>query len=156
MNWPEYFFSLAHIASKKSKDPSTKVGVVIVNEHNSILSIGFNGFARGVNDDVPERWDRPLKYKWVEHAERNAIYNAARHGISLDGSKIFLDWCPCVDCARAIIQVGIKEVWIDGTSKSFNDKELNERWKDQFEISQEMFKEAKVGFFIWWGNESSR
>lgn len=148
MDWHEYFFNLARAASLKSKDPSTKVGCIIVGPNNEVRTLGFNGFARNVNDDIPERWVRPLKYQWIEHAERNAIYNAARCGIPLDGCKIYLDWCPCNDCARAIIQAGIKEVFIDGDSESFNNKELQERWKQQIDISQDMFKEAGVLFNI--------
>ncbi len=150
MNWNEYFFALAKTASLKSKDSSTKVGVVIVGPNNEVRTLGFNGFPRGVIEDVPERQERPAKYLWTEHAERNAIYNAARCGIKLEGCKIYLDWCPCNDCARGIIQSGIKEVWIDGDSDSFNNLELQKRWKEQIDISQDMFKEAGVNFNIYY------
>lgn len=126
MNWDEYFIRQAMLVSEKSKDPSTKVGCVIVGKDNEILSTGFNGFPRGVQEGRYERyigdglkyelnsirWARPEKYKWVEHAERNAIYNAARNGIRLIGSRAYLNWepVPCSDCARAFIQAGIIEV----------------------------------------------
>jgi len=113
MNWDKFFIEMAMLVSTKSKDPSTKVGCVIVGDDNAVLSIGFNGFPRGVREDVPiDRWDRPQKYSWIEHAERNAIFNAARHGIKLAGARAYLNWepHPCADCSRALIQSGIVEI----------------------------------------------
>jgi dCMP deaminase len=112
MTWDEYFIKHAMLVSEKSKDPSTKVGCVLVGGDNEILSTGFNGFSRGVDELIPERWDRPEKYKWVEHAERNAIYNAARNGVRLKGARAYLNWepIPCTDCTRALIQSGIVEI----------------------------------------------
>jgi len=120
MTWDEYFIRQAMLIAEKSKDPSTKVGCVIVGEDNEILSTGFNGFPRGVEEGkfvklytpISQRWERPEKYKWVEHAERNAIYNAARNGIRLKNARAYLNWepVPCSDCARAFIQAGIKEI----------------------------------------------
>jgi dCMP deaminase len=133
MNWDEMFIEMAMLVAKKSKDPSTKVGCVIVGDDNAVLSTGFNGFPRGVREELnfeerfpladpmfakcfpkldPERWDRPQKYSWIEHAERNAIFNAARHGIMLAGARAYLNWepHPCADCSRALIQSGIVEI----------------------------------------------
>jgi dCMP deaminase len=120
MTWDEYFIRQAMLVAEKSKDPSTKVGCVLVGEDNEILSTGFNGFPRGVEEGkfvklytpISQRWERPEKYKWVEHAERNAIYNAARNGIRLKNARAYLNWepIPCSDCARAFIQAGIKEI----------------------------------------------
>ena len=112
MNWDELFIRQADLIAQKSKDPSTKVGCVIVGEGNVVLSMGFNGFARNIEESRSDRWVRPEKYIWVEHAERNAVYNAARHGIKLEGSRLYVncDLSICADCARAIIQAGIKEV----------------------------------------------
>lgn len=120
MDWNTLFIHQAHLISKKSKDPSTKVGCVIVSKDNVILSMGFNGFPRGVCETHPERWERPEKYYWVEHAERNAIFNAARVGVSLNGAKAYLNWepKPCADCTRALIQVGITE--IIGPNRTFS------------------------------------
>lgn len=101
---------MAEYVSTKSKDKSTKVGAVIVGPNNEVLSVGWNGFPRGVNDDVEERHERPAKYEWTEHGERNAIYNAARHGIRLDGTTLYTTHDPCADCARAIVQSGIRHV----------------------------------------------
>jgi len=112
LSWDELFILQAALISQKSKDPSTKVGCVIVGDDNAILSMGFNGFPRGVDEYHDSRWARPEKYHWVEHAERNAIYNAARNGINLNNSRAYLNWepKPCADCTRALIQVGVKEV----------------------------------------------
>lgn len=113
MSWDAYFHKLVGVVASKSKDRSTKVGCIIVGPDNEIRSTGYNGFPRGVNDDVDERHERPAKYQWTEHAERNAIYNAARHGTPLGGCTAHLGWFPCVDCARALIQAGIVELVCD-------------------------------------------
>ena len=131
MNWDKFFIEMAMLVSTKSKDPSTKVGCVIVGDDNAVLSTGFNGFPRGVAEDqykytpikdslavceervlLTDRWERPAKYSWIEHAERNAIFNAARHGIKLAGARAYLNWepHPCADCSRALIQSGIVEI----------------------------------------------
>jgi dCMP deaminase len=111
-SWDAFFLESAKLQASKSKDPSTKVGCVVVDDDNVIRSTGFNGFARGIDETIPERWERPIKYKYVCHAEANAVYNAARSGISLKGTRIYLNWAgaPCDGCANAIIQAGIKEV----------------------------------------------
>ena len=100
--WDRYFMGLAVQAATLSKDESTKLGCVIVGPDREIRATGYNSFPRGVNDDRPERQGRPLKYKWFEHAERNAIYNAARVGVSLKGCVLYCAWPPCTDCARGI------------------------------------------------------
>lgn len=114
--WNGYFMQMAYLAATKSKDPSTKVGAVITSPDHSILSTGFNGLPRGVNDDpkIFERHNqRPSKYSWYEHAERNAIYNSARvGGASLLDSILYTPGLPCADCARGIIQAGIRKVII--------------------------------------------
>jgi dCMP deaminase len=88
------------------------VGAVIADDDNTVLATGYNGFPRGVDTDEEDRWERPAKYDWVEHAERNAIYNAARKGIKLLGSTMYLPFkaYPCAPCMRAIIQAGIKRL----------------------------------------------
>lgn len=101
---------LARLVATRSKDRSRQVGAVIVGLGKEIIATGYNGFPRGINDTVEERHQRPAKYRWTEHAERNAIYNAARSGVSTFGAIIYLPWYPCMDCARAIVQSGISEV----------------------------------------------
>ena len=135
--WDETFLEICDVIAKKSKDESTKVGCVIVGENNEILSVGYNCFPCGIIDNDPDRQIRPDKYMWLEHSERNAIYNAARNGTRLENSTIYIPWHPCSDCARAIIQVGIKEIVL-GTS------EIMERWGRSCEIAATMLKEAGI------------
>lgn len=106
--WDDFFYGMARYAAGKSKDRRTKCGAVIVDDRQSVLSIGWNGFPRGVDDEPLYRHDRPAKYDWTEHAERNAIFNAASRGIPLLGSTIYVTGMPCCDCARAIKQAGIR------------------------------------------------
>lgn len=136
--WDDYFMGLASHVATRSKDRSTKVGCVIVGPDNEICSTGYNGFPRGINDEVPERHERPAKYKWTEHAERNAIYNAARMGTALKGCRIYLPWFPCMDCARAITQSGIVELVCH--APDMND----ERWGHDFSTATVLFEEAGV------------
>lgn len=153
-SWHKYFIDLLDPVSKKSKDPSTQVGAIIVDNKNRTLSTGFNGFPRGVNDDseqFPERYERPAKYKFTEHAERNAIYTAASHGIPLEGCTIYIEWYPCTDCARAIIQSGIINVVIDGRQYEAKKKHWDDRWKADMEVSVLMLTESSVGVYIWDG-----
>ena len=113
INWDEYFMGVAILASQRSKDPSTQVGACIVNDENKITSVGYNGFPRGCSDDEFP-WDRQgdkdssTKYPYVCHAELNAILNAG--GNNLKDCRIYVALFPCNECAKAIIQCGIKEV----------------------------------------------
>lgn len=110
ISWDEYFMGVALLASKRSKDPNTQVGACIVDSGNIILSTGYNGFPYGCSDDdFPwERDGEDTKYKYVVHAELNAILNA--RGKDLNGAKLYVDLFPCNECAKAIIQSGIGEV----------------------------------------------
>lgn len=140
--WDKFFVEMAEHVSTKSKDRSTKVGAVIVGTSHNVLSIGFNGFPRGVNDNVDARHERPAKYMYTEHAERNAIYNAARHGIRLEGATLYLNGggLPCDDCARAVMQSGI--VAVVSMDKPFEGK--GGIWEEKERVSAEMFGEAGV------------
>jgi dCMP deaminase len=111
-DWDEYFMNMAEFVASKSKDRSGKIGTVLVGEGNTVLTTGYNGFPRGVDDENEEYHKRPEKYFWTEHSERNAIYNAARNGIKLYGAHAYSTAHPCVDCARAFVQAGIKEITI--------------------------------------------
>ena len=149
MNWDEYFFSLIPVIAAKSKDPSTKVGAVIVAPDRSIISTGYNGFPIGVKE-TPERLnDRPTKYKFVAHAEFNAILLASRNGKSVKGATLYLEWYPCTECAKAIIQSGISNIVVNENSEQFNNKELQERWKVDTDISTTMLMEAGVNLRHW-------
>ena len=110
ISWDEYFMGVALLASMRSKDPNTQVGCCIVDENNVILTTGYNGFPKGCSDDEFP-WDREgenTKYPYVVHAELNAILNAS--GKDLRGAKLYVALFPCNECAKAIIQAGIKEV----------------------------------------------
>lgn len=108
--WDRRFIEMAGHIAGWSKDRSRGMGCVIIGPNREIRSAGYNGFPRGVDDTIASRHERPTKYLWTEHAERNAIYNAALNGVRLQGCSIYIPWYPCMDCARAIIQVGITRV----------------------------------------------
>lgn len=113
ISWDEYFMAVAKLAGMRSKDPNSQVGSCIVSADNKILSIGYNGFPRGCSDDeFPWARDNedPLenKYAFVTHSELNAILNY--RGGSLEGTKLYVSLFPCNECAKAIIQAGIKTV----------------------------------------------
>ena len=110
LSWDEYFMGVALLASKRSKDPSTQVGACIVSPDNIIISTGYNGMPKGCSDDEFP-WGREgaeTKYPYVVHAELNAILNA--NGRDLRGSRLYVALFPCNECAKAIIQSGVKEV----------------------------------------------
>lgn len=116
INWDEYFMGVAHLSGMRSKDPNTQVGACIVSEDNKILSMGYNGFPKGCSDeDFP--WSRTAedeldtKYPFVTHGEMNAILNY--RGGSLEGTKLYVSLFPCNECAKAIIQAGIRTVVYD-------------------------------------------
>lgn len=141
MNWKEYFLGIAEQVKLKSKDRNTQIGAVIVGEDNEILSTGYNSFPRGLDDELNERQERPEKYFWFEHAERNAIYNAARVGTPLKNSTIYLtSGLPCMDCARGIVNSGIKKVYCKQVCTT-NNKEM---WEDQQKRSMILLNECGV------------
>ena len=110
INWDEYFMGVAMLAARRSKDPSTQVGACIVSQDNIIISTGYNGMPKGCSDDEFP-WGREgaeTKYPYVVHAELNAILNA--NGRDLRGSRLYVALFPCNECAKAIIQSGVKEV----------------------------------------------
>ena len=110
ISWDEYFMGVAKLAARRSKDPSTQVGACIVSRENIIISTGYNGMPKGCSDDEFP-WDRTgaeTKYPYVVHAELNAILNA--NGRDLRGSRVYVALFPCNECAKAIIQSGVKEV----------------------------------------------
>ena len=110
ISWDEYFMGIAMLAARRSKDPSTQVGACIVSQENIIISTGYNGMPKGCSDDEFP-WGREgeqTKYPFVVHAELNAILNA--NGRDLRGSRLYVALFPCNECAKAIIQSGVKEV----------------------------------------------
>lgn len=140
LSWKEYFRELAKTVSKKSKDRNAKIGAVIVGKGNEVISTGYNSFPRNLNDEVEERYERPEKFYWTEHAERNAIYNAARVGVPTDGCSIYLShWFPCADCARAIINSGITKLYCDELNL-----DIPSKFNESFKRSIEMLLESGV------------
>lgn len=136
--WDARFLELAKHISDWSKDPSTKVGCVVVGEDREIRSTGFNGFPRGIEDNIERLEDREQKYPLICHAEENAIMHAARIGVSLKGSTAYVTWPPCSRCARSLIQAGVREVVYS------SEEEIPERWVEDFNISTSMLREAGV------------
>lgn len=142
--WHNRYIQLAKEISTWSKDPSRKIGAVIVGEHGQILSQGYNGFPRGVFDFDERYNDRPTKYKYVVHAEMNAIYNATLNGVKCHGASLYVWGLPvCSECAKGIIQVGIRNVYVP--SAAFG---INGMWDEAFEFSKSLFEEAGVGVEI--------
>ena len=141
MNWTEYFLGIAEQVKLKSKDQSTQIGAVVVGEGKNVLSTGYNSFPRGLDDSLQERQERPEKYFWMEHAERNAIYNAALEGVSLKNSTIYLtSGLPCMDCARGIVNSGIKVVYCKQVCTTKN----KEKWDESQSKSLQLLNECGV------------
>lgn len=141
INWDEYFMAIAKLSSMRSKDPSTQVGACIVSNDNRILSIGYNGAPNGFDDDnfpwTREGENLNTKYPYVCHAELNAILNYRGSKKDLENSKIYVDLFPCNECAKIIIQSGIKEVIY--LSDKYKNSENNI-------ASRKMFDECKVKY----------
>ena len=131
ISWDEYFMGVAMLAALRSKDPNTQVGACIVSQDNIIISTGYNGMPKGCSDDEFP-WERTgeeteTKYPYVVHAELNAILNA--NGRDLRGSKLYVALFPCNECAKAIIQAGVKEIYYlsdkyDGTPMNLASKRM--------------------------------
>ena len=143
MMWHKRFIEMAELVSTWSKDPSTQVGCVLIDpETRSIIATGYNGPPRGV-EDTPERLsERPVKYDWIEHAERNAVFNAAERGIATRGAWAYMNYapCPCSDCTRALIQAGV--VKIIGPDRTFDGKGRDKHYN--LTVSDQMLIEAGV------------
>jgi len=138
--WDKRYLNLAKEVSTWSKDPSTQIGAVAIGQKGQVLAQGYNGFPRGVYDGEIRYKDRNVKYQYVVHAEQNVIYNATYNGVSLDGSTLYVWGLPiCSECAKGIIQVGIKRVVMPVA-------DYPEKWIESFEMSCDMFGEAGVTF----------
>ena len=137
--WKYRYLDLADQVGSWSKDPSRKIGAIAVGKHGQVLAQGYNGFPRGISD-MDERYnDRQLKYKYVVHAEMNCIYNAADNGVSLRGADLYVTGLPtCSDCAKGVIQVGIKRVFMRA--------DVPEAWIDSWKLTQSFFNEAGVKY----------
>lgn len=135
--WNLRFNDLAKYIAGWSKDKSTKVGAIIVNaEDKNPISMGFNGFPANVNENIPERHERPLKYSFTVHGEINAIANAAKNGQKTKGCDMYVNYFPCCNCAGAIVNAGIKKV-ICENKPNLNDERWGENWKISLMILNE-------------------
>jgi len=139
--WDIRFLEMARQYASWSKDPSSKIGAVCVDaDTRRILSGGYNGFPRNIRDTTSRLNDREKKYKYVVHAEMNAIYNATRSGISLDGAHLYCYGLPvCSECAKGIIQVGIQRVVC-----SYDNSKTSTKWTDSWSDTLDIFHEAGV------------
>lgn len=137
-SWASYYADIAKVIATKSKD-TTKVGAIAVDPRTRrILATGYNGFPPKVNDNIPERNQRPNKYDYVVHAEANIVAQCARHGINLEGAVIFVTMHPCADCCKLLIAAGIKGIcYIEDVSG-------NQEWHKKLSIAKEMLTEAEV------------
>lgn len=135
--WHQRYIDLARQIATWSKDPSTQCGAVFIGESGQVLSQGYNGFPRGMKDSEERYLNREEKYSRIVHAEMNAIYNASRSGVSLEGSTAYVHGLPCChECAKALIQVGVKSVVM---------KEANNiRWNDSCGKGTAYLEEAGV------------
>lgn len=137
-SWDQFFLGHAKAYAARSKDPSTQIGAVIVGPSREIRAGGYNGLPRGVRDTL-DRYQRPRKYSFFEHAERNAIFNAARIGTPTEGCWIYISgpMPPCSNCARAIIQSGIKYVVCESIH-------YIDRWKEEGLVAMALFLETGI------------
>ena len=137
-DWDARYLDLAENVSSWSKDPSRKIGAVAVGSKGQILSQGYNGFPRGIDDSIERYNDKETKYRYVVHAEMNVVYNATYNGISLDGATLYVTGLPvCSECAKGIIQTGVKRVVMRAT-------DVPEKWFVSFATTAKMFNEAGI------------
>lgn len=141
--WGDRYINLAKEISTWSKDPSTKVGAVVIGNNGEVLSQGYNGFPRSIKDTPQRLKDREKKYNLVVHAEMNAIYNASLNGVSLKGSTLYVYGLPiCNECAKGVIQVGIDKVIATRPA------DYNKEWDESIKDAKALFKEAEVEYII--------
>ncbi|MCE8163557.1 MAG: dCMP deaminase family protein [Candidatus Moeniiplasma glomeromycotorum] len=143
LSWAEYFLALTKLISQRSKDPHTQVGAIIINPRtNTIISTGYNGFPRGCSDDEfpwgneSENW-LETKYPYVLHAEANAIIHAQQN---CEGFVMYTNFFPCHECAKLIIQSGIKNVFY------YSDILNQEHWKNSYQASEKMFQASGINY----------
>ena len=137
--WHLNFLDLAKHISTWSKDPSTKIGAIAVGSSRQILATGYNGFPRDIEDSQERLENRPLKYVYTVHGEMNCIYNATLNGVSLNQADMYVYGLPvCAECAKGIIQVGIKRVFM------CYPENIPDKWKESGLMTKSMFDEAGI------------
>ena len=135
--WDKRFIRIATEVATWSKDPGTKVGAVLVYDRR-IIATGYNGFPQGISDSFERYQHRETKLSYTVHAEVNAILNAAKNGASTNGSTLYVTFSPCVSCATSVVQAGVSTVICPCLSTA------PERWRESFQLGQNLLKEAKV------------
>lgn len=139
--WDSRYMELAKKVGTWSKDPSKKIGAVAIGSKGQVLAQGYNGFPRGIDDTEIRLNDKDTKYKYVVHAEMNLIYNATFNGISLNGSTVYVYGLPvCSECAKGLIQVGVKQIVMSKDSLENSD----EKWLESFELTIALLNEAGI------------
>ena len=139
--WHVRYLRLAHEVASWSKDPSTKVGCVLVKDKR-VISTGYNGFPRNISDSFDRLMDREQKYEMTVHAEVNAITTAALHGVSTEGCTAYVTFNPCSRCAAVFINAGIDSVFVAG------DTVIPDRWLKNFKLAAELLAEAGVKYTV--------
>jgi dCMP deaminase len=151
-SWDETFMHDVYWWARRSKDPRTKIGAVLVHwDTKDPISHAYNGFARKINDDIAERWERPEKYFWVSHAESNSVLNCARTGRTTLGTTMFTQGIPCADCANDIIQCKVAEIVVHKQWQNYEQLFNWEKWNDSALRSETKFKEAGVNVRVFDG-----
>lgn len=141
--WDLRYMEMAELVATWSKDPSTKVGAVIVGSEGRILATGYNGFPRGIEDTESRLNDRSTKLRHTVHGEMNALYNALQHGVDVNGATIYCTFPICSECAKGIIQAGIKKVVIPHFNS--NDLKTNKpHWLEQWKLAVSFFEEVGI------------
>ena len=140
--WLKRFMELTKMFGSWSKDPSRGVGAVILNEDKIVVSMGYNGLPRNCRDDIEERYVKPAKLLYTEHAERNALYHASRLGVSVKGCTMFASLFPCADCARGMIQSGITQL------VTVRPDYLDDTWGKSWSAAFDMMREAKISIIF--------
>ncbi len=146
-DWDQLYITMCYLVGMRSRDTHTHVGSVVVDSDNVLVATGYNSLPRNIEAEADSKRlsrENGEKYFWIEHAERNAIYNAARRGTILKGCRLYVPWTPCADCARAIIQTGISEVIIHRNGQDFYDLNTNGQWVESHRRTIEMFTESGV------------
>lgn len=141
--WRDRFLQLADVVASWSQDDQRKVGTVVVDKSNSVVSVGYNGLPRGISHDIESRHVYPDKAFFYEHSERNAIYNAARK--VLEGTTLITTYLPCADCARGIVQSGISVLIVKNGIEAF---EKESKWTQSVNAGLEILFEARVSVYV--------
>lgn len=146
-SFDDRIMSTGYILSEGSKDKRTHIFAIVIGPDNEVRTTGYNSFPRRLNDDLPGRQEKPEKFYWFEHAERNAMDNATLTGTSLKGCRMYTNGIPCTNCARGIIQSGILEVIVDEEwNKTNSGQDLEEAKR-----TIQMFRETGVKIRYWKG-----